>query len=317
MERRQTADHSDRIASALSGDGPARSPLVASWSRSARLHGLDPESGHSPDRLTDTELRAVQDAMELTIRASRPSLDNLFRAVGSAGCCVMLASPDGIPVERRGITGDDADFEGCGLWTGTLWSEAREGTNGIGTCLTEKRQVTIHRNQHFLRRNTGLSCMSAPLFDPHGLVAGALDVSCAREDMNEAFAGLVAHSVSESVRRIEEELLRLWYPHARLVMLPCEDKGYGGLLAVDKDDLVIGVTQPARNALGLVAGDLSSNPRPLSDLLGLAADDGFEAAERAVLSRALARAGGNVTAAARELGISRATFHRKLGRIGN
>ena len=80
---------------------------------------------------------------------------------------------------------------------------------------------------------------------------------------------------------------------------------------------MIGVTQPARNALGLVAGDLSSNPRPLSDLLGLAADDGFEAAERAVLSRALARAGGNVTAAARELGISRATFHRKLGRIGN
>ena len=317
MEHRHHAEHSDRIASALSGNEAARSPLVASWSRSARLHGLDPESGHEPNRLTGAELKAVQDAMELTIRASRPSLDNLFHAVGSAGCCVLLASPDGIPVERRGIAADDNDFEHCGLWTGALWSEATEGTNGIGTCLTEKRQVTIHRNQHFLKRNTGLSCMSAPLFDPEGRVAGALDVSCAREDMTEAFAGLVAHSVSESVRRIEEELLRLWYPHARLVMLPCENRGNGGMLAVDRDDLVIGATQPARNTLGLAAGDLAATPRPLSDVLGHSADDGFEAAERAVMARALARAGGNVTAAARELGISRATFHRKLGRAGN
>ena len=35
-----------------------------------------------------------------------------------------------------------------------------------------------------------------------------------------------------------------------------------------------------------------------------------------MLSRALARADGNVSAAARELGISRATLHRKLARQG-
>jgi len=40
----------------------------------------------------------------------------------------------------------------------------------------------------------------------------------------------------------------------------------------------------------------------------------LEAGERAVMARALARAGGNASAAARALGISRATFHRKLGR---
>ncbi len=39
-------------------------------------------------------------------------------------------------------------------------------------------------------------------------------------------------------------------------------------------------------------------------------------AERAALQRALARAGGNVSAAAQQLGISRATLHRKLARFG-
>ncbi|WP_312795243.1 helix-turn-helix domain-containing protein, partial [Tianweitania sp.] len=35
-----------------------------------------------------------------------------------------------------------------------------------------------------------------------------------------------------------------------------------------------------------------------------------------VLQRALARAGGNVSAAAKLLGISRATMHRKLNKTG-
>ena len=38
--------------------------------------------------------------------------------------------------------------------------------------------------------------------------------------------------------------------------------------------------------------------------------------QRAVLQRALLRAGGNVSAAAKALGVSRATLHRKLNRFG-
>ena len=39
-------------------------------------------------------------------------------------------------------------------------------------------------------------------------------------------------------------------------------------------------------------------------------------AERGAVRRALARTGGNVSAAARALGVSRATLHRKLHRLG-
>jgi transcriptional regulator of acetoin/glycerol metabolism len=57
---------------------------------------------------------------------------------------------------------------------------------------------------------------------------------------------------------------------------------------------------------------------PAADLIGRATarHDDFETAERAVLQRALARAGGNVSRAAKDLEMSRATLHRKMKQLG-
>ena len=54
------------------------------------------------------------------------------------------------------------------------------------------------------------------------------------------------------------------------------------------------------------------------DLLGREDEgpSGFERAERAAVKRALARSGGNVSAAARALGIGRATLYRRMNRLG-
>lgn len=52
----------------------------------------------------------------------------------------------------------DREFLNAGLWPGADWSESRVGTNGIGTCIEERRPVIIHRDGHFLSRNIGLSC---------------------------------------------------------------------------------------------------------------------------------------------------------------
>ena len=100
-------------------------------------------------RLTEAELRRARERVEPLLRAAEPTLDRLFAAVGGTGCCVLLADAHGIPLERRGAAGDDRTFAGWGLWTGTPWSEDAEGTNGIGTCLVERRALTIHRDQHF------------------------------------------------------------------------------------------------------------------------------------------------------------------------
>jgi len=305
--------HQGRIEAALASGDAARSVIVASWARSALLHGLDPARRQIEPRLTQAELTHARDRMGLLLATAAPHLDRLFQVVGSLGACVVLANTDGVAVERRGNAREDRDFAASGLWTGAVWSEAEAGTNGIGTCLAEGRAVTIHRDQHFLAGNVGLSCSSAPVFDATGKLAAVIDVSTASQNLPDAVAGLIGATVTEAARKVETDLFQASFPKARIILVPEVDRGLGALLAVDADDLVIGATRAARLHLGL-SGDLAAAPKTLGCVLGLETHDRIEDAERAVLTRALVRASGNVSAAARTLGVSRATLHRKLGR---
>jgi transcriptional regulator of acetoin/glycerol metabolism len=251
------------------------------------------------------------------IAAAQTGLDSLYLAVGGNGCCVLLADSNGVPVERRGTASDDATFEEWGLWPGTVWSEGSEGTNGIGTCLVEGRALTVHRDQHFFTRNTLLSCTTAPIYDHEGRLAAALDVSSCRADLTEGFLNLIAAAVRDTARRIEAENFRTSYPDARIVLAPAPGGAANALLAVDREDLVVGATRSARLALGITR-EMLGKSLPASDVFGtcLAYGEELRQAECAVLERALARADGNVTAAARALGVSRATLYRKLQKFG-
>lgn len=251
------------------------------------------------------------------LQAAQPSLDRLFQAVGGTGCCVLFTDRHGVPIDRRGAQSDDETFHRWGLWTGAVWSEESEGTNGIGTCLAEERPLTIHRDQHFHVRNIDMSCTVAPIYDHEGKLAAALDVSSCRADLTEGFVGLIAAAVADAARRIEAQNFRQAFPTARIMLAPDTDRSTGTLLAIDRDDLIIGATRAARLAYGITDKRLS-RPLPADTILSTPADktETLGHAERGVLQRALARANGNVSAAAKVLGISRATLHRKMNRLG-
>ena len=303
--------HAQRVLSVLrDGAAPALSPIAASWRRCLTEYHLDPENRRPPETLSGGELSDARDRMGALLVAAQDNLDALFQAVGDAGCCVLLTDAQGVPVDRRGAAGDDQTFRRWGLWTGAVWSEAREGTNGVGTCLAEQRTLTIHREQHFHTRNIGLSCTVAPLFDAQGRLAGALDVSSCRPGM-EGFTHLVERAVTDAARRIEARAFREAFPKARIVLLPEPglDRASTPMLAVDADDLVIGASRAARAALKLNDEALrrgAPSPDRGADLDG---------AERAAVRRALVQAGGNVSAAAQALGVSRATLHRRMKRL--
>lgn len=309
--------HSDLIrAAAESSSSAARSALAASWRRSLLYHGLDPETRALPDRVDAPTLRRARERLGVLTAIAAPTLDRLLGAVARSGCCVLLTDSDGLIIERRSVAADDVFFAEWGLWTGAIWSEAKEGTNGIGTCLAEQRAVTIHGDQHFHTRNTALSCMGAPVFDEHGRLAAVLDVSSCRADQAEDLACLIATAIADAARRIESDHFRAAFPDCRIVMTP--DHGYTGaaLLAVDRDDLVIGATRAARHSLDLTDRSFAV-ARPLADILaGNSQPSDLRAAERAELQRALARTEGNVSAAARALGIGRATLYRRMKHLG-
>jgi transcriptional regulator of acetoin/glycerol metabolism len=279
-------------------------------------HGLDPAARRADNRIDDAELERRRAPLACFMMVAAPRLDHLFRLVGASGCGVLLTDSTGLVLDQRCRESDAAAFRAWGLWQGADWSEASEGTNGIGTCLTEKRRVTIHRDEHFFARNTGMSCMDAPIFGADGALIAALDVSSARVEQTEAFNRLIVAMVAQTARAIEADYFRATFPQARIVVADAEDGDLAVLLAVDADDLVVGATRGARRAFGLEpAGALKA--RPASDLLGRGdGPTGFERAERAAVVRALARAEGNVSRAARQLGIGRATLYRRMKRLG-
>lgn len=308
--------HADRIQAAIVSQAADKSALVASWRRSSTAHKLDPAEYRPPRRLTETELKQAQQSIEPLLRVAQSSLDRLFLAVGSAGCCVMLADRNGVPIDRRGEPADDKTFHSWGLWQGSVWSEESEGTNGIGTCIVEQRPLTIHRDQHFLARNTLLSCTTAPIFDHQGHLIAALDVSSCRADLVEGFVNLISMAVCDAAKRIEADHFRMAFPNARILLAPVPGSHTGVLVAVDADDIVLGASRAARTLLGINQAALDK-ALPVGALIkGMAhAAEALAEAERGVLQRTLAEANGNVSAAAKTLGISRATLHRKLKKL--
>ncbi len=315
-----TPDHAARIETALATGSAVRDAVVASWQRSKNLHRLDPRCGSAPERLSARELSLTRERLGSFLQTAKASLDQLYLAVGNAGCCVLLADKNGIPVARRGARADDRTFDKWGLWTGALWSEDSEGTNGIGTCIVEERALTVHKDQHFHSKNIEMSCTAAPIFDHEGKLLAVVDVSSCRADLTAGFSNLISIGVVNAAQAIETAHFRQFYSTSRILLAASAhqvDTPGPALIAVDRDDLVIGATRQARRIYGLGDKDFK-NPVPVSTLFDQnvnEADDYTKAGRRTVLL-ALARSGGNVSAAASSMGISRATLHRKIKRLG-
>lgn len=311
--------HADRVFSVLreaeTSAAAAPSEIAASWRRCLVNHHIDPEKAEPPTVLSGMELRHARDYAGRLLRAADPELDRLYGLVRGLDYSVLLADRAGAIVARRVRDGDEDGCRNWRLWTGALWSEDIEGTNGVGTCLAERRPVTIHRDQHFRRRHTQLTCTVAPVFNAMGELAGALDISSFRPDPTGRVLPMVMASVRDTARRIEQSCFQAFFARHLIVALPETADTYSApLLAVQSDGRIVGATHAARIALQLddaaLAGSLVTG-----DLLATAPgseSSSFAEAERAVVVGALAQSQGNVKAAAASLGISRATLHRKI-----
>ncbi|MBE3639598.1 GAF domain-containing protein [Mangrovicoccus algicola] len=304
--------HADQVmASVTSGQAAARSRIAASWQRCFARHRLDPAARCAPvihaGRLSDR-----RDALERLLRVAAPPLEDLHRMIAHSGRAIFLTDSDGLVLAGCLRSADAEDFARAGLCAGTDWSEAAQGTNGIGTCLAEEKPLTVHRDQHYLAENIGMSCIDAPVFGPDGRLVAALDVSSVRSGEEAGFNALIGGMVTRIAAQIEAALFR--DAHAGLRIVLGDEAGGAALLAVDRDELVVGATRAARRQFRLERSGAFA-PVPLRDLTGEAAQ-GLAGAERAVVMRALARAGGNVSAAARDLGLGRATLYRRMRRLG-
>lgn len=259
MASLSASNHVARVLSVANhvADVDASSRIANSWRRCLVNHKLDPARQGPPQTLTEAEIRHVAEPMEQLIRLATPELENLARVLREAGYCVNLADPSATALLSWLPGASDADvFLHWGVYTGSNFSEAFEGTNGLGTALAEEKPILVHRDEHFREQWGIFSCAVAPLFDSSGRIAGAVNITSCRNDLSRTAHQLALAVTMEATRRIEDAMFRDHFRDAWIARLPGGDGS--GLLAYDDDRRIVGACRSARALLGLTDGTIAS-----------------------------------------------------------
>jgi AraC-like DNA-binding protein len=251
--RDSSRKHADVVVAAVEGApiGWEAEAVSHSWKRSAQLHGIDPDSRESPHLLPEGALQHSREPMESAIRAAEPELDRLHNIVGEAGYVTLFCDASGVAIAHRGNEQLSSEFRHWGIWLGGVWSEAVEGTNGIGTCIAEHRPVTVHQTQHFRTRHISLSCSGAPVFDGDANIVAVLDISSMNADLSIQTHALTLPLVVNSARQIEERLFRERFSKEWIIAVAPGADLPAALLAVDREQRLIGADRYARRRFNL------------------------------------------------------------------
>lgn len=253
--------HADEvIAAALRATEDPSDFVITSWQRGLE-NKLDPASAIAPTILTSSEIVDARGPLERMAAIAVQEIDRLFFSIRHGGYTVLLCNSSGVIVEHRGELKDQDQYRFWGSCLGAIWSEEVEGTNGVGTCIIERRPITIHRSQHFRSRHTALSCSSAPIFDHEDKLIAVLDAASIFPEISENSHALAGSLVVAAAAAIEERLFRdafgeFWICAARTQWT----LNTGMLFALDGDLRIVGGALGARRFLRSQNVTISSKP---------------------------------------------------------
>lgn len=151
-----------------------------SWLRCRTEFALEPGAQRNPSFVGRAELRRRRGRMGALYAMATLEMQSLA-ALMQAPVGITLSDADGVILAYLGDAAFNALSQRAGLREGAVWSEAEQGTNGMGTCLATREPVLIRAGEHYLRQNTLFACCAAPLHDAHGRIVGALNLSCPHE----------------------------------------------------------------------------------------------------------------------------------------
>ena len=246
--------------------------IADSWRRCLLDYSLDPGHGHVEVVMESPRLRERRDQMGELFHVAQAEMENLYHQISGSGYAVILTDAEGYVINRVGDPDQARCFADVGLWPGADWSERQAGTNGIGTCLAERRPVTIHRDEHFLSCNAALSCSAAPVRDPHGGLIGVLDASSvSSRDTRESQTHTVA-LVKMSARVIENSNFLRSFRDQWVLRFHVRPEFVGllneGMLACDAAGTLLAANASALVQLGVTASSEVVG-RPVNEVLDI------------------------------------------------
>lgn len=173
---RRLARARDRVLGGEPADRTVRAEILGSWRRS-RGAGVDPSGGLAPLVTPSDEAaeRFARHPVSTALPALRSLLDDARREDGQV---LLFCDADGTLLW---IDGEPAVLDAARavhLEPGAAWSEARAGTNAMGTALALGHPMQVFSHEHYAEAVGRWTCAAAPIHDPgSGRLLGVLDLS--------------------------------------------------------------------------------------------------------------------------------------------
>lgn len=265
LGRDPVVDEIARLRQSRGYDGGGALPTVVadSWRRCLADYNLLPDRVPRAAVLNRAEMRDLTDCYGELLSIAGPEIERLFSRLVDSEYLVSFASPQGVMMLFRCDHQFLGDLSSLGVSPGSVWTEERQGTNGVGTCLRVGKPVAIAGRQHYGVATQTLSCMTAPVLGARGSVQSVINVTSSRDDDGRTNR-LILDVIQRSARRIENRLFGRTYGRSRVLRLfhdvdAC-DIAEEGRVAIDDNGLVVDVSSQVGTLTGLSAGELIGRP---------------------------------------------------------
>lgn len=234
--------------------------VMRSWRRCLDA-GLAPLGRLAEPMVLDpSQLQRASERRHELVAHARPVMEYLHAQTRDSGSMVILADDRGILLKTLGEAEFVSRAERVALMRGASWTEAQRGTNAIGTALAEAGAVVIHGGEHYLERNSFLTCVAETVTASDGRVLGVLDISGDCRGRHPHTLGLVraaAQMIEDRLfdARHGDDLRLRFHPLAEGIGTLAE-----GLVALSEDGWIIGANRLGLQMLGLRPADLGQTP---------------------------------------------------------
>lgn len=229
------------------------SPVERSWERCLRS-GINAHDDRLFQSLPGTaQIRRIEDEYRNFIAIAIPQMKDLLKTTSGSNWCVLCTSASGMVIKSIASSWTPPAALQVIMVPGKGISESEIGTTAPGCALIDLKPVRVDRGEHFLDSTGDFVCAAAPFFDPHGELAGVLDLSGVGV---RGYAGML-ELVELSAQTIENQMvlkgegdikLRV---HYRADML---DSPRTGLISFSSDGKIVGANSVGRRLLSLGKG---------------------------------------------------------------
>lgn len=225
--------------------------LHRSWKRCEDRYHFDRGAKARVTSLTTQEVSEQREPFNENFATIRNELEFVHSTLQAANFCASFSDMAGIILHYQ--TDSNADSSLDVERPGTIWAEGMAGTNGVGTCVIEKRPTMVVGRNHFFSEFSALSCIAAPVLSADTDMIGVLNVTTANPDVTRETFSMIAGLATKTAERLSNQFFLNRFRSDTIMKIGGGEQTV--LLALDRDQRIIGANLGARVSYGWSEGD--------------------------------------------------------------